>query len=45
MIGVLIVDPKIDHYASVSAVPLFKRVVDVMVDEKLLIPQATVLQR
>ena len=41
MIGVLIVEPKIDYYASISAVPLFKKVVDAMVDEKLLTSQAT----
>jgi len=42
-IGVLVIEPKLEgrHYASQSAVPVFKLVVDAMVIHKLLIPEET----
>jgi len=35
-IGVLVIDPKKNYFASLSAVPIFKKIVQVMVNEKII---------
>ena len=35
-IGVLVIDPKKNYFASLSAVPIFKKIVQVMVKEKII---------
>lgn len=38
-IGITVVQPKANHFASLTAVPVFKSIVDMMVDEGYLTPQ------
>jgi cell division protein FtsI (penicillin-binding protein 3) len=37
-IGIMVIDPRTVYYASVTAVPVFKDIVDMMIDEKYLKP-------
>ena len=37
-IGVTVVEPRTVYFASITAVPVFKGIVDVMIDEKYLLP-------
>lgn len=38
-IGITVVQPKANHFASLTAVPVFKSIIDMMIDEGYLTPQ------